>query len=236
MAGPKTLSGRRVLTPAVTAAAVFAAVSFLVSVAFVSVRGGLQLPVAATATPGMAVGSPVPTPQPSVAPTALPSPTTETTTAPSVAPATSATPGASAPATPGVPPSGPPDPLLALPGCPGHPGCFQYTVRRGDSFSAISDRYGLLLWITRALNPEVTNEAVITIGQTLYLGRDPTARLEPCPNGAACHLYTVRSGDTLSTIAGRYGLSTAGILALNPSVDPAVIVTGQVLRLPLYPG
>lgn len=233
MAGPKTLSGRRVLTPAVTAAAIFAALSFLVSVAFVSVRGGLQLPIAATATPGIAVGSAVPTPLASIAPTALPTPTTDTTTTPSVAPATSATPGTTMTATP--PPSGPPDPLLALPACTGHPGCFLYTVRRGDSFIEISDRYGLLLWITRALNPEVTNEAVITIGQTLYLGRDPTARLEPCPNGAACHLYTVRSGDTLSTIAGRYGLSTAGILALNPSVDPAVIVTGQVLRLPLYP-
>jgi LysM repeat protein len=40
----------------------------------------------------------------------------------------------------------------------------------------------------------------------------------------------------LSTIAARFGLSTAGILALNPTIDPAVIVTGQVLRLPLYQG
>ncbi|HEX7949217.1 MAG TPA: LysM peptidoglycan-binding domain-containing protein [Candidatus Limnocylindrales bacterium] len=233
MTGPSAARGRRVLTPAVTAAAAFAALSLMVSVAFVGVRGGLQLPMAATATPGIAAGSPpASTAPPSVAPTgpptAAPSPTSVASVEPSPAPTPVATPAASN--------TGPRDPLLALPPCPGRPGCFLYTVRRGDSFSAVSDRYGLLLWITRALNPEVTNESVIAVGQTLYLGRDPTARLEPCPEGAACHLYTVRSGDTLSTIAGRFGLSTAGILALNPSLDPAVIVTGQVLRLPLYRG
>ena len=229
MTGPSAARGRRVLTPAVTAAAAFAAVSFLVSVAFVGVRGGLQLPVAATGTPGIAVASaPAPTAEPSVAPTAGPTsePGPTATASPSASPTPASTPQ----------PSGPRDPLIALAPCPGHPGCFLYTVRRGDSFSAVSDRYGLLLWITRALNPEVTNEAIITIGQTLYLGRDPTAGLEPCPDAAPCHLYTVRSGDTLSTIAGRFGLSTAGILALNPSLDPAVIVRGQVLRLPLYQG
>lgn len=234
MNGPTAARGRRVLTPAVTAAAAFAALSFLVSVAFVGVRGGLQLPVAATATPGIAVGTPPWTSEPPVTPTseatAAPTPTPEASAVPSASPTPSATPAWT------PPPSGPADPLLALPPCPDHPGCFLYTVRRGDSFSAVSDRFGLLLWITRALNPEVTNEAIITIGQTLYLGHDPTARLEPCPDGAACHLYVVRSGDTLSTIAGRFGLSMAGILALNPSLDPAVIVTGQVLRLPLYGG
>ena len=230
MTGPSAARGRRVLTPAVTAAAAFAALSFLVSVAFVGVRGGLQLPVAASPTPAVAEASSppssgVPTQVPTVAPTsagasAEPSPTAPASAAPTGTP----------------PPSGPPDPLLALPPCPGQPGCFLYTVRRGDSFTAVSDRFGLLLWITRALNPEVTNESLISIGQTLYLGHDPTARLEPCPDGAACHLYTVRSGDTLSTIAGRYGLSTAAILALNPSLDPAVILRGQVLRLPLFQG
>jgi LysM repeat protein len=234
--GPTVARGRRVLTPAVTAAAAFAILSFLVSVAFVGVRGGLQLPVAATATPGLAAGSPLAT-LPSTGVTPTPTAEPGPTTAASSEPATS-TPSVTPAATPALTatPSGPPDPLLALPPCPGHPGCFVYTVRRGDSFSAVSDRYGLQLWITRALNPEVTNEAIITIGQALYLGHDPTARLEPCPDGAACHLYVVRSGDTLSTIAARFGLSTAGILALNPTIDPAVIVTGQVLRLPLYQG
>ena len=232
MSGPTDARGQRVLTPAVTAAAAFALVAAIVSVVFVSVRGGLQLPVAATGSPGIAIA----TPGPSVgASPALATPGASPTTAPTSEP-TAEPPSATPIATPTPAATGPVDPLLALPPCPGHPGCFEYTVRRGESFTAISDRYGLLLWITRALNPEVTNEAILAIGQTIYLGHDPTARLEPCPDGAPCHLYAVRAGDTLSTIAGRYGLSTAGIVALNPNLDANVIVTGQVIRLPLFQG
>ncbi len=131
------------------------------------------------------------------------------------------------------PPTGPPDPLAALAPCPDHPGCFLYTVRRGDTYSGVSDRFGVGLWIMDALNPEVADKRVIVVGQTLYLGHDPTARLDLCPD-ASCHLYVVRSGDTLSAIAGRYGLSVTGIEALNPGLDPGYIVTGQVIRLPLY--
>jgi len=225
---------RRALTPAVTAAAAFALVAAVVSVAFVSARGGLQLPVAATASPGTAVASFGPgdsgAPQASVAATTVPLAT------PPAAPASEPPTEASPSPAPTPAPSGPADPLLALPACPGHPGCFEYTVRRGDSLSAVSDRYGLLLWITRALNPEVTGASVIVAGQTLYLGHDPMARLDPCPDGAPCHLYVVQHGDTVSTIAGRYGISTTAILAINPGLDASLIVTGQVLRLPLFEG
>ncbi|HYL39912.1 MAG TPA: LysM peptidoglycan-binding domain-containing protein, partial [Candidatus Binatus sp.] len=129
--------------------------------------------------------------------------------------------------------SGQPDPLAALAPCPGHPGCCLYVVRRGDTYSGVSDRYGVGLWIMAALNPEVADHQVIVVGQTLYLGHDPTARLDPCLDGG-CHLYKVRTGDTLSQIAGRYGLSVSGIEAMNPGLDPAAIVRGQVIRLPLY--
>jgi nucleoid-associated protein YgaU len=226
---------RRALTPAVTAAAAFALVAAVVSVAFVSARGGLQLPVAATATPGTALAPTGPGDSPGP-PTAGPpdvSPAAVPTAAPASAPPTAPPPSA-VPPTPA--PSRPADPLLGLPTCPGHPGCFEYTVRRGDSLSAVSDRYSLLLWITRALNPEVTGASVIVVGQTLYLGHDPMARLDACPDAAPCHLYVVRSGDTLSTIAGRYGLSLTAILAINPGVDASLIITGQVLRLPLFGG
>lgn len=233
MSGSTEARGRRVLTPAVTAATAFAVLAAIVSVAFVSARGGLELPVAASATPGIAAAS---APPATMAAAATPAPTTPAnTTGPTTAPSPPASAGPTEPL-PTAASSGPADPLAGLPPCPGHPGCFEYTVRRGDSFTAVSDRYGLLLWITRALNPEVTDERVITIGQTLYLGHDPTVRLDPCPDGAPCHLYVVRSGDTISAIAGRYGLSVQGILELNPTVDPSLIFTGQVIRLPLYTG
>lgn len=43
--------------------------------------------------------------------------------------------------------------------------------------------------------------------------------------------YTVKAGDTVSSIAGRYGLATASILALNGLGWKSLIFPGQVLKL-----
>lgn len=233
MSGSRRAAGLGALTPAVAGAAAFAALAALVSILFVTARGGLEVPLAATTAPPVAAASSAVSPGATATPSlpATPAPPSPEASPPA---GSSPTPGASLPPSPA--PSGPtarPDPLSALAPCPDHPGCYLYTVRRGDSYSGVSDRYGVLLWIMDALNPEVADKRVIVVGQTLYLGRDPTARLEPCPDGT-CHLYTVRSGDTLSAIASRYALPVSGIEALNPTLDPAFIVTGQVIRLPLY--
>jgi nucleoid-associated protein YgaU len=239
MAGAGRSEGDRVITPAVTAAAIFVAIAALGSMTFVSARGGLQLPVAATGTPGVALASPaaVGSPAGQSSPSTVPTPPAASAV-PSASPSASppATPPPSAAPSPTAAPTGRPDPLAALPACPDHPGCYEYTVRRGDSYTAINDRFGLLLWITDALNPEVADKGVIVVGQTLYLGRDPEARLDPCPDGAACRLYVVRSGDTLSAIAGRFGITVAGIEALNPGLDPNALGPGRVISLPLYQG
>jgi LysM repeat protein len=43
--------------------------------------------------------------------------------------------------------------------------------------------------------------------------------------------YRVRAGDTLSEIAARTGVAVGRIEALNPSVSPTALQTGQRLRL-----
>ena len=43
--------------------------------------------------------------------------------------------------------------------------------------------------------------------------------------------YTIRSGDTVSAIAARYGLSTAAVLAANGLGPRSLIFPGQVLKL-----
>jgi LysM repeat protein len=43
--------------------------------------------------------------------------------------------------------------------------------------------------------------------------------------------YTVETGDTLIAIAHKTGVPVAEILALNPEVDPQILIAGQTLKL-----
>jgi LysM repeat protein len=43
--------------------------------------------------------------------------------------------------------------------------------------------------------------------------------------------YTVRSGDTLLTVAKRYGVSVEALQEFNPNADPMGLLVGERLRL-----
>ena len=43
--------------------------------------------------------------------------------------------------------------------------------------------------------------------------------------------YTVQSGDTLTSIAHKTGIPVAEIQALNPEVDPQILIAGETLKL-----
>jgi LysM repeat protein len=43
--------------------------------------------------------------------------------------------------------------------------------------------------------------------------------------------YVVKSGDTLVSIAHRTGVPVANIIALNPEVDPQILIAGETLKL-----
>lgn len=43
--------------------------------------------------------------------------------------------------------------------------------------------------------------------------------------------YTVETGDTLTAIAHKTGVPVAEIMALNPEVDPQILIAGQTLKL-----
>jgi LysM repeat protein len=49
--------------------------------------------------------------------------------------------------------------------------------------------------------------------------------------GQAPKAYVVQSGDTLTSIAHRTGVPVARIVALNPGVDPQILVSGEKLKL-----
>jgi len=225
---------RRILTPAVLASVLFVAACATFAISFVAARGGLQLPTSETPPP-VAVASTVPTPLPTpellpspeqtVAPTESPIPTIEPTLAPTVPP----TQGPFA-----LPTMKPGDPLLRLPQCPNHPACFIYVVQRNDTMNRILNRYNLNLDVILALNPQISDPSVIVVNHRMYLGRDRFARLDPCPDGERCFLYTVVSGDSLKNIAARYAITVDSIRTANPGLQTP-IKPGQVLKLP-YPG
>jgi LysM domain len=43
--------------------------------------------------------------------------------------------------------------------------------------------------------------------------------------------YVVRSGDTLTSIAHKTGVPVARIRALNPGIDPQIMISGETLKL-----
>ena len=228
MDAPSTPSGRRTLTPAVLLAVIFTTACALATVAFVAARGGLDLPLAMPAASDVARASVAPSAAESPAGTSVPSPS-DTVPTPSGSPVTTPAPTITPAPTPGPTP----DPLTALPACPDRPGCYEYTIRRGDTLSTISDRWEIPLRTLEALNPQLASPGTIVVGQTLFLGRTPLVSLPACPDAPACYLYVVRPGDRLSTIAGRYQVAIQMILAFNPKItDPNAIFSGQTIRLP----
>jgi len=57
-----------------------------------------------------------------------------------------------------------------------------------------------------------------------------SASAVPAPRGYL--QYTVRKGETMSTIARRYGLPLRALLSANPNINPNRLNVGQVIRIP----
>ena len=58
-----------------------------------------------------------------------------------------------------------------------------------------------------------------------------TTTKRPKPKPAARRFYTIQSGDTLETVAAKFGTTTQKLLALNPSIDPHALSIGQKIRI-----
>lgn len=121
----------------------------------------------------------------------------------------------------------------------------QYVVQPGDSLSAIASQHGVSLHALVQANPRIQNPNVIHPGQVLNLpgaAPAPEAPEAPAPTPAPEapseaappeSVYTVRSGDTLSGIAGRAGVSLADLLRANPDIrNPSLIYPGQRIQIP----
>ena len=96
-----------------------------------------------------------------------------------------------------------------------------YTVRSGDSWWAIANRYGMSMYTLVSINGKSIS-SIIYPGQVLRVGGNA--------NTSAVHMYTIRNGDFLSTIAQQLGTSVGHLTSMNGIGNPNLIYPGQVLR------
>lgn len=95
-----------------------------------------------------------------------------------------------------------------------------YVIQPGDTLSAIAARYGTTTAALTSLN-NISDPDRIYAGSTIRVPE----------NGSSPRYYTVRSGDTLSGIAARYGTTVNALAALNGISDPDRIYAGQRIRI-----
>ena len=111
-----------------------------------------------------------------------------------------------------------------------------YTVQPGDTASTIAAHIGIPTYLLLALNPQVQSPSLLLVGQILTVPDGstlpPLTTPAPPPTtapAAAELLHTVQPGDTLSSIAARYDVSTDFLLALNPGLNPDLIIVGTTI-------
>ncbi len=177
-----------------------------------------QVQVNATTTPTV---TPTPT-----ATSASPTPTpTATSPSPTHTPAPTATPSATATPTPTL--------------VPGQ--TVIHVVKTGETLYSIARQYGVTVEALAHLN-KITDASKIYVGQQLII---PRGSIQPTPmpgtpvptatpGTATPIIYVVQRGDTLYSIARRYGTTVSAIATLNNIVNPARIYAGQ--RLTIYAG
>jgi LysM repeat protein len=102
-----------------------------------------------------------------------------------------------------------------------------YRVRPGDTLTGVAQRVGWsVARLARANGMPVTQQ--LLIGATLRVPAQPAAPSEP----ASTQTYTVRAGDSLSSIAIRYGVSLGELADLNQLRLGDVLLIGKMLALP----
>jgi LysM repeat protein len=112
-----------------------------------------------------------------------------------------------------------------------------YKVEGGDTVSSIAGRFGLSTASVLALNG-LGWKSVIYPGQTLKLTSSTAAAPVVAPAAVAPAAsssgssYTIATGDTVSSIATRFGVSIEDILSANGLSWSSVIYAGRTLTIP----
>jgi LysM repeat protein len=201
-----------------------------------------QSPITPTAT-ATSTPTETPTATPTFTPTETPVTPTETPTAtatftPTETPVTpTETPTATATFTPtetpvtptGTPTETPVTPMATPTTAPG-PCAYTYVVRMGDTLWSIARRFGTTVQAIVQANG-IINPNYIRVGQVLCIPGG-TAPPTPSPTPSPSGVYIVQAGDTLWSIARRFGTTVQAIAWTNGIINPNYIYVGQRLIIP----
>ena len=101
----------------------------------------------------------------------------------------------------------------------------QYTVQNGDTLFNISQQYNIR-WDSIAQINNLAEPYVLHPGEILKI---PQATTSQVPN----KVYTVKTNDTLNSIAKQFNITVADIIAVNPNLQQSDLITvGQIIKLP----
>lgn len=114
--------------------------------------------------------------------------------------------------------------ILLLPGTTEEDSMNTYTVKSGDTLYGIASKYNISVDKLKQLNNLTSN--TLSIGQTLNI-RDTSSGIV----SEDYDYYTVKSGDTLYSIANRYGVDVDKIKTLN-NLSSNILSVGQMLKIP----
>ncbi len=103
-----------------------------------------------------------------------------------------------------------------------------YTVQPGDTLSTIAEQFGTDSQTLREINLLPNDD--LQVGQVL---RVPNVTPTPTPTPEP-YYYVIQEGDTLLSIALRFGVTAEEIVAANVIADPNNLIVGQVLLIPGY--
>ena len=106
----------------------------------------------------------------------------------------------------------------------------KYVVKSGDCLSKIGSNLGVD-WRDIANANGIVSPYTIYVGQTLIIPGGSTPAPSPSQPSNSGTTYTVKSGDTLSGIAKKFGTTVAKLVSLNVIKNANKINAGQKRRV-----
>ena len=108
-----------------------------------------------------------------------------------------------------------------------------HTVRSGETLSEIAEHYRVSVTQLKSWNGLRSN--TIRVGQRLRVRSSSAAsptRMAATPATSASGYHIVRTGDTISSVAARYGVSQAALRTANGLGTSSLIKAGTRLKIP----